>query len=1327
MKQIFISYGRKDAAEFARRLADWLRQQGYQPWLDVENGIPIGAPFDVKIELGISGSDALIAVLSPWGLRPESLCRNELLFAQWQKKPLIPVRIADVTPPIQIVSLNYIDAVDNPDAAFAALPDAIRRLTEVGGIGCRDWAESPAAKPWWAAFEPRRFEEELARHGGSFTGRKWLFEQIRDWAQQSSSRLLLLTADTGFGKSAAAAQMTARLNVRGVHFCTRSVFESCQPRQWLAGLVYQLAAQFPAYRQALEKLAGPPDWSHPPESLFRQFIADPLGQVRDELQVEEPWIFVVDALDESFVVAGAELADLLAESAARVPDFFRIVVTSRADRSILARFELDGVRCQHLRAQDEPNRRDLTAYIERRVCALCEAGEIAPRSDIVPRLSELADGNFLFAKMTLDALTDADARKRLSVDELGTLPRKLGGLYHAMFRKRFKKRAAYKRAVLPLLDCLVAARGPLPDKLLRAAAGLQSQEIEGGLGALSQFLSGGEAGLRLFHQSLGDWLRDPMASAEFVASAETGHQRLAAECWREFQGFPRSASPYTLAHLVPHLAAAGRLDDAFALLTDLRWVEAKCRAGLVFELQADYREILAVLPEVKSELTAQRGQDARVTRWTEQIIEYAHSCNLGETHAALPEMLPTVVPWSEEKIQAECRRIVENPTRLDRLRAFSGFVQAECYPLRQFGSREGFVLQHAFNQAPAGPVHDAAIGLLPRCGVPLMLRRWPNDAAWNPKPALFRSLEGHTDRVWSVSVTPDGRRAVSGSSDESLRVWDLESGACVRTLESHSYGIWSVSVTPDGRCAVSGSGDNTVRVWDLENGECLRTLEGHSDRVCSVCVTPDGWRAVSGSYDKTLRLWDLQGGTCLRTLKAQGSEVLSVSATPDARCAVSGSRDGILRVWDLGAGNCLRTLEGHGDSVRSVCVTPNGRLAVSGSLDKTVRVWDLESGTCLRILQGHSDDVLTVSVTPDGRRAVSCSRDKTVRVWDLESGTCLRILEGHSNGVLSVAVTPDGRRAVSGSSDKTLRAWSLENGACTHSLEGHSNRVWSVSVTPDGRRAVSGSWDQTVRVWDLASGACLTTLEGHSDNVLTVSVTPDGRRAVSCSRDKTVRVWDLESGACLRILEGQSDCFRSMSVTPDGRRAVSGSYDKTLRLWDLEGGTCLRTLDAHSDDVLSVSVTPDGRRAVSANRRKTLRVWDLENGACLRILEGHNRAVKSVSVTADGRRAVSAGWDETVRVWDLESGACLHTLLSHGGSILSVSVTPDGRRAVSGGEDKTIRVWDLESGACLGIYVAAAPIDSVALTRCGTTIFAGTTTGATLIVDVRGIEPGPDL
>ena len=222
-----------------------------------------------------------------------------------------------------------------------------------------------------------------------------------------------------------------------------------------------------------------------------------------------------------------------------------------------------------------------------------------------------------------------------------------------------------------------------------------------------------------------------------------------------------------------------------------------------------------------------------------------------------------------------------------------------------------------------------------------------------------------------------------------LRVWDFETGQCLKTLEGHTNAVHSVSIVPDGKRAVSGSKDITLRVWDVETGQCLKTLEGHTRQVHSVSITPDGKSAVSGSWDLTLRVWDLESGQCLKTLEGKTYWDNSVSVTPDGRNAVSGSEDRTLRVWGVESGQCLKTLEGHTEEVSSVSITPDGKRAVSGSWDKTLRVWDLESGQCLKTLEGHRDYVNSVSVTPDGKRAVSGSKDNTLRVWDLESGQCV--------------------------------------------------------------------------------------------------------------------------------------------------------------------------------------------------------------------------------------------------------------------------------------------------------------------------------------------------
>ena len=158
-----------------------------------------------------------------------------------------------------------------------------------------------------------------------------------------------------------------------------------------------------------------------------------------------------------------------------------------------------------------------------------------------------------------------------------------------------------------------------------------------------------------------------------------------------------------------------------------------------------------------------------------------------------------------------------------------------------------------------------------------------------PGGPLIRILEGHSSLVVGVAITPDGRHAVSASYDNTLRVWDLESGQSVRTLEGHSDSVHGVAITPDGRRAVSASSDKTLRVWDLESGQSVRTLEGHSRSVHGVAITPDGRRAVSASWDNTLRVWDLESGQSVRTLEGHSSSVNGVAITPDGRRAVSAS------------------------------------------------------------------------------------------------------------------------------------------------------------------------------------------------------------------------------------------------------------------------------------------------------------------------------------------------------------------------------------------------------------------------------------------------------
>ena len=158
----------------------------------------------------------------------------------------------------------------------------------------------------------------------------------------------------------------------------------------------------------------------------------------------------------------------------------------------------------------------------------------------------------------------------------------------------------------------------------------------------------------------------------------------------------------------------------------------------------------------------------------------------------------------------------------------------------------------------------------------------------------LRTLTGHSDSVFSVAVSPDGKYLASGLADETVIIWDAKSGQRIKTLEGHSNSVYSVCWSLDGKYLASGSGDYTVIIWDANSGQKLKTLEGHYKSVLSVSWSPDGKYLASGSGDKTLIIWDANSGQRIKTLEGHSDGIWSVSWSPDGKYLASGSKDNTI-------------------------------------------------------------------------------------------------------------------------------------------------------------------------------------------------------------------------------------------------------------------------------------------------------------------------------------------------------------------------------------------------------------------------------------------------
>jgi WD40 repeat protein len=296
-------------------------------------------------------------------------------------------------------------------------------------------------------------------------------------------------------------------------------------------------------------------------------------------------------------------------------------------------------------------------------------------------------------------------------------------------------------------------------------------------------------------------------------------------------------------------------------------------------------------------------------------------------------------------------------------------------------------------------------------------------AASRPAPHReVRRLGGHREAILAVSLSPGGGRALSGSKDRTIRLWDMHTGAELRLWPEQPQEVRALVFAPDGARLLSASGAG-LRLWDADTGAELARWSGHTDAVKALAFSPDGTRAVSGGDDRTVRVWDVQTGRELQRFTKHSGGVTGVAVSPDGTEVLSSGRDQSLRLWNLRNGREIRQFPVPRGLVLSVAFSPDGSQAVSGHFDTIARLWEVDSGRELRRLQGHKQMVSAALFTASGTRVLSASQDQTLRLWDLESGCELCAFEGHSGGVTCLAVA--GRQALSGGVDKTLRVWEL--------------------------------------------------------------------------------------------------------------------------------------------------------------------------------------------------------------------------------------------------------------------------------------------------------------
>ncbi|XP_038054566.1 NACHT and WD repeat domain-containing protein 2-like [Patiria miniata] len=540
-----------------------------------------------------------------------------------------------------------------------------------------------------------------------------------------------------------------------------------------------------------------------------------------------------------------------------------------------------------------------------------------------------------------------------------------------------------------------------------------------------------------------------------------------------------------------------------------------------------------------------------------------------------------------------------------------------------------------------------------------------------PGGMMLTSLEGHTEEVVSLAITSDSRLVLTGSRDNTARIWQIDNGTLVHTLTGHRETVYGVEIAPDDQSCVTYSHmgeymkSGKVCVWNMETGDLIHRLKGHTGlSESNLAISVDGKYAVTGlrtkiDYDDPNEDTDYEEDEIISDSKRKHKAAKKKEFIMERE--ESEEED-----WNE---------EEYDDESRHVVI-----------------IWNLETGKVMHWLNKHADDIMGVLTTEvdDRQVAISFSHDDVLILWDMLKGEPIREMQRQLFD--KVALSQDRRLLAVHGTEVSLYSFPDLQHLGDSSNPESSSPVKAMYITRDNSRVISGGSSGHVKMFGTGQGTERTLLKlqdgfGGDGDVTCMAVTPNEMYVIAALNMSEAVVLNLETLA-IEVKLPHILKATSVAVTPDGSKILTASEDKNVRVWDvgnIKNSTSTKEpelmISKHNGYTYEVVTLNTEDKVITTGDDGTIKLWDLKSG----------KLIKSLQDPMDGNcRAVAISSDDTFMVGS-----------SNGWYVLSLPdfavkgkfkeewitpshcvITPDNKKLVAGiGQPKWgIHIFHLESG-----------------------------------------------
>ena len=594
---------------------------------------------------------------------------------------------------------------------------------------------------------------------------------------------------------------------------------------------------------------------------------------------------------------------------------------------------------------------------------------------------------------------------------------------------------------------------------------------------------------------------------------------------------------------------------------------------------------------------------------------------------------------------------------------------------------------------------------------------------------LIKKYTGHEYRITCISFNSEGTLLASGSGDETVRLWDTNTGQ-YNTINVGNRPD-TVLFSPDGT-TLATSGSKGIMLWNTNTGELKHRLD-NTENIFRLDFSPDD-KILASSRGKDTLFWNTETGKISKKFKDTSKGTILAFSPDGKRFATVAKNYCTVQLWDVHTGKLNNTFEGtpvYGDVVyinedgkeekvkenanivNTFKFSPDGNTLAVSYLNEEIVLWNVFTGQRQATLEGLRN-VHHLLFSPDGNTLVSRNSSdiflSDINTKDIKKSELNHVIREHHSEVNTIAFSPDGQTLASGH-EWSLQLWALGTGKQKQSDSKtlYNSTIQSLAYSPDGKMLAGFNPHASLHImlWDTSIGEQITSLDGLGKNSRDgnstyhagkIAFSPDGRFFANSSLDNIVRLWDVKRltskssigrfrrdvfGNKMVEFKGHNDKIKAIAFSPNGNILASGSDDNTIRLWDVhkrEPKTILKYTDDKGTptNLISLKFSPDGKILASGNYHE-IDLWDAVTTEHKGKFIHDNPLGPTYLAFSPDSQTLAGGVSKRIMLWDMRTLQSKSTFLLNevSGYVCSIVFSPDGKTLASGSSDGTVLIWDV--------------------------------------------------